>query len=630
MFRRVLPVLVSGALLAAAAVAMQPAAVAAEEAYVVPPGGVFDLTGKGFGHGHGMSQYGAKGRGEAGQSLTSILGFYYPGTAAATRDNAWLSVILTNSGAEGVKPATGNTNSRYQCDYASTSTAVNCGVQIVAQPGLAWRARVGGTWASLPTTLGGSTVTMWSVKRVENNTKLMLWGQTSAGPKDFVAAAASGFALTRTAGPSTTQVLYKNGTRVDYLGEIHLVLTAPTLLARINAVRMESYLRGVVPREMPAGWHPTGLQAQAVAARTYATWDEQHAGSRIWDTCDSTFCQMYRGVYAKSPSGAVTKAEASTDKAVSGTAGKIRTYGSAGQAAFTQFSASNGGYMSAGSPPYLAAAPDPYDKYPAWTATLTAAALQKAYTAVGTLDRLVITNRDGKGTWGGRILSARLEGHRNGTATKVAVTGDALRSVAGLRSTYVTVVRPVTDPHDRFGAAGLAHQRRVARPPHLVGDRRAGRTHRHRRHHHLRAGGRRPAGRAAAGVRAGNRQRAVDERPVDVVVGVAVVEQPGRQRHRASRRGRARQRPAGLRARRGRGGVDPDPEGRHLDGLVLDRRQRARGLRGHRGEPRRRPSAGLCAWHRSRPEGPQLELRHRLGPVARLRRRHHDRPERGQ
>ncbi|WHF26617.1 SpoIID/LytB domain-containing protein [Bacillus altitudinis] len=39
----------------------------------------FTISGKGYGHGIGMSQYGAKARAESGNSYSSILSFYYPG-----------------------------------------------------------------------------------------------------------------------------------------------------------------------------------------------------------------------------------------------------------------------------------------------------------------------------------------------------------------------------------------------------------------------------------------------------------------------------------------------------------------------------------------------------------------------
>ena len=72
-----------------------------------------------------------------------------------------------------------------------------------------------------------------------------------------------------------------------------------------------------------------------------------------------------------------------------------------GQPAFTQFSSSNGGYSSAGSQPYLAAQPDPYEASSdnpndPWTATVTSAQIEKAWPVVSTLVSLSFS-RDGLG-----------------------------------------------------------------------------------------------------------------------------------------------------------------------------------------------------------------------------------------
>jgi SpoIID/LytB domain protein len=444
---------VAGAVVAAGLPFAAPARAATAEVYVVPPSRVLDLVGRGFGHGHGMSQYGAQGRAASGQSANQMMSFYYPTTSSQTRDNANLRVILTNSGAEGIAPSSGNTSRRYQCDFAATGSA-HCGdavVQVVPQPGLQARSRAAGaTWTTLPQRLGGNPVSVWSVRRVDSSTSLRLRGLTSAGWLPWGVHSASGFALHRSG--STTRLRYADGSRVDYPGQILLRLTSATTLARIDLVPIESYLRGVVPREMPASWHAAALRAQAIAARTYATYDQQHAASgSVWDTCDSTYCQMYRGLHATSAYGTVTSAEPSSDAAIAATAGRIRTYG--GSAAFTQFSASNGNWSVAGTVPYLQAAADPYDDYPTWTTSVSAATLQHIYPSLGYLERFVVAARDGNGQWGGRVLSIRLEGEKNATPTSVTLTGDTLRGLLGLRSTYLTVADPTTDPHSAFGAA---------------------------------------------------------------------------------------------------------------------------------------------------------------------------------
>lgn len=58
---------------------------------------------------------------------------------------------------------------------------------------------------------------------------------------------------------------------------------------------LEEYLRGVVPREMPAGWHPEALKAQAVCARTYAAVAlarPRHPGANA-HLCATTHCQVW-------------------------------------------------------------------------------------------------------------------------------------------------------------------------------------------------------------------------------------------------------------------------------------------------------------------------------------------------
>ena len=37
----------------------------------------------------------------------------------------------------------------------------------------------------------------------------------------------------------------------------------------VNVLPLDRYLRGVVPREVPRGWHEATYEAQAVAARSY-------------------------------------------------------------------------------------------------------------------------------------------------------------------------------------------------------------------------------------------------------------------------------------------------------------------------------------------------------------------------
>ena len=102
-----------------------------------------------------------------------------------------------------------------------------------------------------------------------------------------------------------------------------------------------------------------------------------------------------------------------SNAAVDATAGRVLHYG--GKPAFTQFSSSSGGWLSAGSQPYLVAKADPYDGHSGnpmhtWTTTLTRGAIQNAYPSLGTLRRVLVTQRDGHGEWYGRVEQMRLDG----------------------------------------------------------------------------------------------------------------------------------------------------------------------------------------------------------------------------
>lgn len=391
---------------------------AAEEDYPRPGAGAFTVAGHGFGHGRGMSQYGARGAALAGLTSTRTLDFYYPGTAVAllvagnqlrVRLLAVPAAALTVYGVSGLRVrdrATGTPT-------ALPDTAAAARYRVVADAAaLRVQHLVGGTWAAVT---------------------------SGAGPMSFE-------------GPAVVRVALPDGTSRDYEGTVAAVRTADTTLAAVNALPMEKYLAGVVPREMPASWPAGALQVQATAARTYAAYERAHApAAQAWDSCDTTSCQVYGGRRLYSAAGAVTDLQPATSTAaVTATANRIRTY--AGAPILAQFSSSNGGWtVGDAALPYLLARADPYDARDnpraSWTGTLPAATLQGCFPAVGTLDRIAVLTRDGHGAWAGRVLDVRLDGHTAaGAPTAVATTGAALRTCipSVLFSTYLTITSGFT------------------------------------------------------------------------------------------------------------------------------------------------------------------------------------------
>jgi SpoIID/LytB domain protein len=390
------------------------------QTFSVPANGVFTLTGHGWGHGHGMSQWGAQGAAALGVPASTIMSTYYPGTTATTIANTPIRVRLTA------------TNSFDLAVLAQPGLTVTdqAGRKVTpTNPASMWRILSDAQGQHLQRYVGGQ----WLVVPVQGATNL-------ATPVRFSNAT------------GVVNVVYPSLYSRAYRGSVMSWQISPGHVYNINTLNMDDYLRGVVPQEASPSWYPAALQAQAIAARTYAA--QQRSAAGIWSTydiCDSTACQAYGGSSLRSSSGVVTPIEyPQTDAAIAATAGQIRTYN--GAPAFTQFSSSNGGFSVAGGAPYLVAKADPWDGAVAnpmhtWTATLPVSTIQANFPSVGRLQKLVITSRDGNGDWGGRINTVVLQGVDSaGHPTSVTTTGGALYNIRpygsyldGLRSTWWTI-----------------------------------------------------------------------------------------------------------------------------------------------------------------------------------------------
>jgi SpoIID/LytB domain protein len=219
------------------------------------------------------------------------------------------------------------------------------------------------------------------------------------------------------------------GRRADYRGRLQSVAPRPGARREtVNRLGMEAYLRGVVPQELPPLWEPAAVSAQSVAARTYAAFERSHPAAPHYDLCDTTQCQVYGGADVEHPAA---------DAAIAATAKQGLHHD--GRPAFTQFSASNGGFSAAGSMPYLVAQADPYDgvanpTYSTWTETVGDTDVERHWPAIGDLVRIEVISRDGNGDWGGRVTDMAFVGD----AGTVNVDGDTVRSTLGLPSNWFT------------------------------------------------------------------------------------------------------------------------------------------------------------------------------------------------
>lgn len=382
------------ALLAASSVlGAAPANAGKADRWSVPDRAWVTITGHGFGHGHGMSQYGAQGAARSGLTHRDIIDFYYPGTTwgqAKGRVSVMISADTTDDVVVLARP-----------DLSLRDTAVRGRTLLPDNGAEQWRI----------------TVARNGENRVAYRTDRWRRYATLEGEGEF-------FAKGR---PITLVTPYGERT---YRGRLRAAAPSEGSRARdtVNVLSLEHYLKGVVPLEMPALWHPEAVRAQAVAARTYASFERDHPRAKHYQLCDTSSCQVYGGYDAEHPA---------SNEAVKAT--KRLALTADGKPAFTQFSASSGGWTSAGSFSYLPAREDPYDDHPGnpvhtWSVKLMDTRLESAWSTIGDLEQIVVVRRDGNGEWGGRLREVTIIGSRG----RVTVSGDTFRSVLGLRSTWAT------------------------------------------------------------------------------------------------------------------------------------------------------------------------------------------------
>jgi SpoIID/LytB domain protein len=393
-------------------------ATARRDTFAAAPG--VTLYGRGFGHGVGMSQWGAQGwaQGAAGPPLSAeeIIARYYPGTALASASATTIRVQLS-------APSTGCANATVRGSAWVSSSA---GVRFANAAG-----------AELARSAAGQTIVVWlsggALRLSDPTTHAVLW----SGPGAVVAHALDGLAplAVREKGQA-------------YRGTLRFEMEKAAQLRAVNEVGLDDYTRGVVTAEMPRGWHPEALKAQAYAARTYGAAKRAAAPNAAAHVSDDTEDQCYRGASAESASG---------NAAVAATAGRIITYQGAPITAY--YHSTNGGmsdtdgcvfqlwqlasgvFACGGGKPYLAVASDPADlaasdatranPYRSWSRSLTQAEVDERIDQydVGSFVALEFTARDASG----RVISVRM----HGTSGSLDLSGPEFRLAFGLRSMLV-------------------------------------------------------------------------------------------------------------------------------------------------------------------------------------------------
>lgn len=374
----------------------------------------FRIEGGGFGHGVGMSQYGALGYAQQGWNYQDILKHYYQGTAVQNVGQPgelriWLGadtsapqdLVLTPSG--------------------PTDIVVD-GTGVVAQAP------------------SGKTITV-----------------TASGGK-FNIAVQDGASLTGQGGDGHNVYIAFNGNpiTVDVTGDRYkygqIELSIPdgsSLRAVLTNISMEQYLLGL--GEVPSSWPADALKTQAIAARTYALEKFNRLGL-VRPECG---CTLYTDVRDQNYVGYDKETGSNGDKwvaAVQQTAGQTVTYNGSPIQAF--YASSSGGFTENSENvfvqalPYLRGVEDPYDaangqnSLHSWTRTISYADMQNyvnssSSTSVGTLQNIEFVNPLGVS---GRVIKYNSStgggGVRiTGSGGTKRLNGDSFRSVINAAST---------------------------------------------------------------------------------------------------------------------------------------------------------------------------------------------------
>ncbi|MDQ2984574.1 MAG: SpoIID/LytB domain-containing protein [Actinomycetota bacterium] len=353
----------------------------------------FFVVGRGWGHGIGLSQYGAYGFAQHGYRAERIVKHYYAGTTIGLAPLSRVRILL------------GEGRSR---------------VSIASKEAFAVRDGKGKTHPLDPGTYNVGT--SFKVK------------DDPSGPAKVLQ-----YPLTFVPG---LQPLALDGS--GYRGSIRLNKRGSSLQV-VNVVGLEPYLWGVVPSEMPRDWSQEALKAQAIVARSYAA-AHLHSGGGF-DLYQDTRSQVYRGIRGEA---------ASSNAAVSATAGKVVLYrGKVANTFF--FSTSGGRTASVedvwptSSPiPYLKSVADPYDSispHHTWGPfRITPGALARRLHVPGRLVSVDIA-----AARSGRVKNVIA----TGSGGQVTLSGSDVKSALGLRSTWFRIASLLLTPPEEPVVYGL-------------------------------------------------------------------------------------------------------------------------------------------------------------------------------
>ena len=405
-------------MLAAASLPGWPAAEAATTPTVT-------LLGSGYGHGVGLSQYGARGMALEGRTAPEILTHYYTGTTVAPVDDSMdLRVNLLHL----VTSATFRSVAVDTCGGAMQVAIGGVGT-VASSPADSWRATKTPAGIVLSRTSTAGTTTYPATTAVT-----VRWAGTRflPGPATLLDLAGPGEAL----GDNTGR--YRDG-------DVGIVAGTSTMEV-VAVLRLhDEYLDGIA--EMSSAWPTEAVRTQIVASRTYAL--NAYGSGAVTTSCschlyDSVYSQVYAGWSKQSEAGGLGArwTSAVTSTAATSTTGLAVLYGGAPIAAY--FASSTGGQTRAsenvwgGVLPYARSVDDHWslqktnNPMASWQVPVTTDRLRASvFPALPDIARFQLTSFNADGT----LATATAW---SAAGTSATATGAQVASGLGLLSRWVT------------------------------------------------------------------------------------------------------------------------------------------------------------------------------------------------
>ncbi len=339
------------------------------------------VTGHGFGHGVGMSAYGAYGYALHGKGYKFILGHYYPGTTLGQLSGPNVVRVLLGSSSGDVTFTEATSACRTKLEPTRTYEAHRLGSTVVLRSS-----------AGKPLARCGATL--------------------------------------RAAGNAGVINIVGMG---RYRGALETVVNESGALNIVNALSVDNYVKGVIPNESPPSWPMAELKAQAVASRSFALTAGREGDG--YDLYSDTRSQVYKGLESE---------YTTSDEAAEQTAGQVLMYeGNIAETLFSACSGGKTESMEnvfGVAIPYLVGVPDPYDgacPLHEWTLKFSGPEISAKLAGLlnGRLKKVVIT----KTGYSPRIVEAKLYG----TGGVTTVTGEQLEVALGGYSTWMTFEKVV-------------------------------------------------------------------------------------------------------------------------------------------------------------------------------------------